>query len=345
MTGLAVFTLSACATVTHTESARSSPSEIHRGTDPRFTYPEEPVTSQDHFVDSTGRYKHHRVTYPSISENGQPDNLVVVDYYRSQTPGPHPVVIVLPIWGRHVYPSNAVIRTLRKRSDGRVHILNVLGTEFLIDWPKLGTLTDEDEFIETWIEGADHEIATLTDIRRLIDWAEDRAEIDAGRVGLIGFSHGAMLAPALAVQEPRITATILVMGGADGHEVIARCIGARTEGIQNHAFEAFGWSRDEMAKTLEPIYAPLNAKNYPNRIDPARVLIFDAGKDECVPQRSRDSLWEAMGRPERYTINSNHRHAFYSMTPLRFNWMRKKIWDFFQLRLLGGSTHSNSDRR
>ena len=267
-----------------------------------------------------------------------------MEYHQSQVPGSHPVVIVLPIWGRHVYPSNAVTRTFRKRSNGRIHILNVLGTEFLFDWPELGTLTDEDEFIAAWIEGFEYEITTLIDMRRLIDWAEAQPEIDADRIGLIGFSHGAMLAPALSVHEPRITATVLVMGGADGHEIIARCVGARTEGVQDHAFETFGWSRDGMAETLEPIFESMNAANYPNRVDPTRVLIFDAGKDECVPKSSRDSLWEAMGRPERYTIDSNHRHAFYTMTPLRFNWMRKKIWSFFEKLLLEGPAQSNSDQ-
>ena len=111
-------------------------------------------------------------------------------------------------------------------------------------------VTDEDEFLETWTQGADHEVATVSDMRRLIDWAEGRPEIDAGRIGLIGFSHGAMLAPVLAAQEPRISSTVLVMGGADPHEVIARCEGARTEGIQDHALETFGWSKDEMAAVL-----------------------------------------------------------------------------------------------
>jgi len=334
--------LMSCASVSHMESATPSPSEIHPATDAVFTYPVERIPHEDHLIEVKGRYELHRISFPSIDENGQTGNLVTVDYHRSQLPGAHPVVIVLPIWGRHIYPSNAMIRTLRKRSNGRVHVLNVLGTDFLIDWPKLEVETDEALFLDTWVEGAEHEISTVIDMRRLIDWAEGRLEINGDRIGLIGFSHGAMLAPALAVQEPRITATVLVMGGADGHEIIARCIGARTEGVQLHARDAFGWSKEEMATTLEPIYAPLNAVNYAGRVDPAQVLIFDAGKDECVPKASRDSLWEAMGRPERYTINSNHRHAFYTMTPLRFNWMRKKIWSFFETRLLESPAHSTS---
>jgi dienelactone hydrolase len=331
-----------CASVDHVGSALPPPSAIQPKTDAAFTYADALVPVQSRFVETKGDYDLHRISYPSISENGQIGNLVTADYHRSRVPGPHPVVIILPIWGRHVYPSNAVTRTLRKRSDGTMHVLNVLGEDFLIDWPKLGALTDENEFVETWTQGAEHEIATLIDMRRLIDWAEGRPEIDADRIGLIGFSHGAMLAPALAAQEPRISATVLVMGGADPHEVIARCIGARTEGVQEHARQTFGWSRDEMAAILDPIYDPINAANSPGRIDPSRVLIFDAGRDECVPESARNSLWEAMGRPERYTIDANHRHAFYTMTPLRFNWMRKRIWSFFETRLIERPDSFNS---
>lgn len=347
---VALIAITSCASRTHISfdpEFASAKRVIHTSTetDPRFVYPPDPIEADDQLTDENSRYEIRRLSFPSIGGNGQIGNLVTVDYHRSKVPGAHPVVIVLPIWGRHVYPSNAIVRTLRKRSNGRVHVLNVLGTDFLIDWPKLGTLQDENEFLDTWREGADHEMATLVDIRRLIDWAEEQTEIDGSRVGLIGFSHGAMFAPALAAQEARFSATILVMGGADPHDVIARCMGARTEGVQDHAFEVFGWTRDEMASILEPVYAPMNASNYPNRVDPARVLIFDAAKDECVPKSARDALWEAMGRPERYIINANHRHAFYTMTPLNFNWMRKRIWDFVESRLLEGSAYSDSDRQ
>ncbi len=300
---------------------------------------------EEQVTDESGRYEIRRLSFPSIGGNGQIGNLVTVDYHRSRLPGAHPVVIVLPIWGRHVYPSNAVIRTLRKRSNGEMHILNVLGESFLIDWPHLGVVTDEDEFMRLWAAGAQNEINTLVDMRRLIDWTEGRAEIDGDRIGLIGFSHGAIFAPTLAAQEPRISATALVMGGAYPQRVIAQCIGARTEGVQIWAETTFGWSREDMEKRLEPLYGPMDPARYPDRVDPARVLIIESGRDECIPKSCRDDLWEAMGRPERFIINANHRHSFYTMTPLNLNWARKRIWDFFQSALLESSTYSNFDRQ
>jgi dienelactone hydrolase len=328
-----------CATRTHiTYDARAGSADASidttRKTDPHFHYDPKPIEVDNHVLDRNRRYEVRRLSFGSIGDNGQIDDLVTIDYHRSRVPGVHPVVIVLPIWGRHVYPSNAITRTLRKRSNGAIHILDVTGDDFLIDWPKLGVVTDEDEFLEIWAEGAQRELTTLIDMRRLIDWAENQPEIDGDHIGLIGFSHGAIFAPTLATQEPRISTLVLVMGGAHPQRVAAQCAGARTEGIQIWAAETFGWSRDEMEERLEPLYGPLDPASYPDRVDPARVLIIEAGKDECMPESSREALWEVMGRPERHIIHSNHRHAFYTMTPLNLNWMRKKIWKFYKTHLL-----------
>ena len=330
----ALFPLISCASLTHTQSAPTPRSGIRPATDPVFNSPVSAIPYEDHVLESDARYSLRRVTFPSVAENGQIDNLVTVDYHQSRLPGCHPAVIVLPIRGRHVYPSNAITRTLRKRSNGRVHVLNVLGTDFLIDWPKLGALTDESEFVDTWIEGAEHEIATLIDIRRLIDWAESRPEIDADRIALIGFSHGAMLAPAVVAQESRIAATVLVMGGAHPQEIAARCNGERTRRSQLIALGAFGWDQDELEARLEPVFQHVDSANYPGRADPSRVLVFEAGKDRCVPESAREALWLIMGRPERYTIHADHHRAFYSMTPLGFNWLRRRVWDFFERKLV-----------
>ena len=345
----AVVTTSTCATRTHvTFDAKTAPvdptPESTAGTDPHFVYRPEPIDADNYLVDEGARYEIRRLSFPSIAANGQTDNLVTVDYHRSRLPGTHPVVIVLPIWGRHVYPPNAITRTLRKRSNGTVHILNVMGESHFVDWPKLEVVTDEDEFMELWAEGVQYEINTLIDTRRLIDWAEDQPEIDSNHIGLIGFSHGALFAPTLAAQEPRISALVLVMGGAHPQRVIAQCRGTRTEGVQIWADETFGWSRDEMEDRLESLVGPMDPARYPSRVNPERVLMIEAGKDECIPESCRDDLWETMGRPERYIINANHRHAFYTMTPLNFNWMQKRIWSFIESQLLESPARSNSDR-
>ena len=57
--------------------------------------------------------------------------------------------------------------------------------------------------------------------------------------------------------------------------------------------------------------------------------------DDCTAEAGPESLWEALGRPERITMDFDHRRAFYSITPLAFNWLRHRIWGFLEPRLLG----------
>ena len=338
----------ACASLSHTPAdptasslwspTARAPSELAR-----FDDPQAPFEPEDDLIESGRRYQLHRLSFPSVGDNGQAGNLVTVDYHRSLLPGTHPAVIVLPIWGRHVYPSNVITKAVKQRSDGAVHVLNVLGERFLIDWPALGEASDEASFTATWEQGAERETATVVDVRRLMDWAAGRTEIDGRRFGLVGFSHGAMFAPVVAAADSRIGALVLVMGGAHPDRVIARCEGTRTGTIQDLAAERLGWSRDEMEARLEPLYRHMDPARYAGLINPAGVLIFEAGEDDCIPRSARDALWFATGCPERWTIGTGHRRAFFTMTPLRFNWMRGTIWHFLERRLLLNEQAAASD--
>jgi pimeloyl-ACP methyl ester carboxylesterase len=194
----------------------------------------------------------------------------------------------------------------------------------------LGAASDEGAYLDLWEQGAQREWVTITDIRRTIDWAETRADLDPRRVGLVGFSHGAMVAAAVAAQEPRLAATVLVMGSALAHEVLARCPLARSESAKAKAAEEFGWNWQDLERRLEPIFAPLDAASYPGRVDPSRVLIVEAARDQCMPQTGREALWEVMNRPQRLLLDYRHKQAFLGMSPLGFNWLRRRIWGFLQ---------------
>ena len=53
-----------------------------------------------------------------------------------------------------------------------------------------------------------------------------------------------------------------------------------------------------------------------------------------MPERSRDALWEALGRPERIGLQYSHKRSFLSMTPLAANYLCKQINAFLD-RTLG----------
>jgi dienelactone hydrolase len=219
---------------------------------------------------------------------------------------------------------------IKSHSLGEVNVFNMDGKKDLVDWEGLATAADEAAFMERLDESAEREWTTIIDIRRTVDWAEARSEIDAKKIALMGFSQGGMLAAGVVVQEPRIAATVLVMSGALAHQAIARCQLERSEGMKAKAFSDFGWSREELESRVESRFRAVEPANYPGRVDPSTVLIVEAAKDDCIPESGREALWETMGRPQRILLNYKHKQAFLSMTPLRLMWLRHRIWDFLQ---------------
>jgi dienelactone hydrolase len=302
-----------------------------------LAYEKRPVPFEKSIIEQDPKlaYQVLHLKIPSIGENGQDGNLIEAIYYRSNFAEKLPLVIVLPIWGDGfglTYPPEKITARLRLRNHGIMHILHVLGERDMSDWEVVGKAETEDEFLSNMARIAQREAIKIVDISRLVDWAEARNEIDASRIGLIGFSRSAVTAGMATVNEPRFAAVVLVMGGAHPHSILATCDG--DAGLpRDEILQRFGWTAADYEQAIEPLFRHINATNYPGRTDPSRILIFDAHEDQCIPQDARDDLWEVLGRPERISFLYGHKTSFLSMTPLGFNWMRRKIYEFFESTL------------
>ena len=334
-----VILLSACASYIHTplEPHHSSSTLINTDGDVSiFVYPKQPPKVKLETVgeDSNKRYRLHRLEFASYGVNGQKDNLISADFQMSKLPGKNPLLIVLPLYGSYTYPSDEISAGVANHSKGGMHVLNVLGEQFMWDWEALGQASDPGHFRELMSQQAERIRVNVVDVRRIIDWAETRPEIDTDRIAIIGFSHGALVASVAAVAEPRIKTSIFVMGGANPHELIANCQLERTDTIRTAVQQRFGWNIEQYREELEPIFAPYNVARYAGHVDPERILIIDSYYDTCMPRTSRDVLWEAMGRPERISYEYDHKVSFLSMTPLGFYNMRHIIYDFLDKELL-----------
>lgn len=280
----------------------------------------------------TDEYSVRHLSFPSVGVNGQAGNLVDVWYFQSRLPDRKKLVIVLPIWGSYKYPSWQITQGILRRSKGDTNVALTLGENHLFDWEGLGAAQNETAFVRLMQDMVGRVRTTVIDIRRLIDWAETQPDIDPQRIGLVGFSMGALVAGSTLVDEPRLAAGVLVMGGAHPHEILAICSG-RPQEVRENVLPRFGWTVERYREILAPIFAPVNPASYPRRADPRRVLIFDAYHDDCIPQRARDALWDAMGRPERIGFLYTHKVAFLSMTPLGMYYLRGKIYEFLDRAL------------
>ena len=174
------------------------------------------------------------------------------------------------------------------------------------------------------------------DVRRFLDWAETQPDVDLERVGLIGFSIGAVVAAMIAPHEPRISSTVLVMGGGRPGEILAYCDG-KAQKTREAVTQRLGWTVDEYRERMTDIFRNVDPVRYGAAIDPERVIIFDAEQDECIPRSAQEDLWEAMGRPQRISLPYSHRVAFLALTPLGGNFVREEIWGFLSRALLEAS--------
>jgi dienelactone hydrolase len=278
-------------------------------------------------------YRIETLAFPSVGENGQDGKLVTARHYRSKSKGLKPLVIVLPIWGIHAYPSNSISAGLREHSAGALNVLQILGEEPLLDWEAIGNAQSEAEFFHLLEQMIDRFVSTVIDIRRVVDWAQMQPDVDPERIALIGFSMGALVASVALANEPRFAAGILVMGGADLHEILAAC----THEIANareRLLEQLGWSLDQFKRALQLQLAAIDPARFAGMADPSRVLIIEAAKDTCVPKRARERLWRAFGRPERIAYLYDHRMAFLAMTFLGGHSLQRQVYHFLDRTLV-----------
>jgi len=265
-----------------------------------------------------------------VGKNGQADNMLTVRYYEDPTGGPKPLVVVLPIWGSFTYPSAVVTGDLVGR--GRVNVMRVLGAERVIDWNALAEAPDPSAFrveVERMVERVR---TSVIDLRRVLDWAETRPFVDATRIAMVGFSQSTLQVEAVMASDVRLAAAVLVMGVAHPHRIFATCSGWPAI-VRNAVLPRFGWTSEEFADNLAPLVRSIDAAHLGSRLDPERLLIFDAEYDHCVPRDAREALWNATGRPARVSILSSHVGSFLAMTFLGGNHIRQRIVEFFDRTL------------
>jgi hypothetical protein len=176
-------------------------------------------------------------------------------------------------------------------------------------------------------DSAERYRAAVVDMRRLVDWASTRPEIDAERIAFVGFSMSALVTATLIANEPRVKSAVLMMGAARFADVFATCRNRAGE-VRDHALRTFGWSVDEYREFFAGLFEPADPVRFEGRYDPAQILMIDAMFDDCMPESSRAALWEITGHPRRVTFLYQHRSAFYSLTPLGLNVSRRKIYRF-----------------
>lgn len=274
-------------------------------------------------------YRRYDLEFPSAGHNRQPGDLVRGRYLQSKSPGARPLVIILPIWGSSPQPPHALANHLiGGERAGDINVLRLEGPRTLVDWTTLELAQSEDAFAQEFQRGVDVYVTTIADVRRLVRWAEGRPEVDRQRIGIVGFSRGAIVATLVLGIEKGMWRGALVMGGGDPAAVLSSCSG-RIKTVRRTILRRFDWSVERFRQEIAGPLAAIDPVRYAGGVDPRRVLFVEAERDLCIPESSRSALWEALGRPERIRINRGHRYSFLTMTSLDRHWTTRRLTEFF----------------
>jgi hypothetical protein len=250
---------------------------------------------------------------------------------------------VMPIWGTSTYPPAKISSGYARRAGRDTQVIWIYGTAPLFPWTELSTVSTEDGFVALARDSAERYRSSVVDMRRLVDWAETRPEIDSSRIAFVGFSMSALVTATLLGNDSRIAAAVLMMGAANYHDIFATCHDRAGE-VREHAMTAFGWSLERYREFFRDLFGPADPTRFAGHYDPDKILMIDAMFDDCMPESSRAALWEVTGHPERITLLYKHRGAFYSLTPLGLNYSRRKIYRFLDHALDDDGTSDRDER-
>lgn len=237
------------------------------------------------------------VTFPSpVTTRHVENNTVHAEYYRPRREGKIPCVIVLDITGGDQTLSRVISRHLAQNGIGGLFVqMAYYGPRR----PKNSSLRLMSVDIDHTVEAVRQ---TVLDLRRATAWMEAQPEIDPERLGIMGTSLGSFVAALSAEMEPKLGRVCVMLGGGgfvDAYWDHPLVVPAR------NVYATLGGSKEKIKKWI----APIDPITCADRLCDRKVLIVGAKKDEIVPPRMAEALWEATGKQRIIWLDSGHYSA------------------------------------
>ena len=162
--------------------------------------------------------------------------------------------------------------------------------------------------------------------RRVLDWIEQEPELDAGRIGVLGISLGAMDAVMLTALDRRVNSLVIAMAGGDLSYVLANTHHRRVARTIDDMAEDLGTTREAVGAKLDAAIRldPLALAPY---IDAERVFMVLTRTDAIIPFEAQEQLRATMGSPESLYLVTGHRPSV-----VFFPKMRNAAFEFFARR-------------
>ncbi|MFH1538107.1 MAG: alpha/beta fold hydrolase [bacterium] len=147
-------------------------------------------------------------------------------------------------------------------------------------------------------------VQTVIDVRRAVDYLQERDDIDGDRIYYIGISMGSIQGVLVTAVEKRIKGLITVVGGGNFTEC-------------NPLYKAMP-SKKDLLDIMEPT-------NFVKEISPRPILMLNGEKDPLVPPACARALFEAAGEPkEQVFYDTKHNIPLEEGMEKVINWLNER---------------------
>ncbi len=148
--------------------------------------------------------------------------------------------------------------------------------------------------------------AYVTDILQGIDWLSAHPKVDADRLGLVGISLGALTGSIVSGLDPRIKASVYMLGGGDLTGILLSSKEKSVRRIRESLKKREGITPQEIQQIINTRLRPLEPLIYADRQDPSRILMINALLDQVIKRKYTRALWKAYGKPSMIEVPTGH---------------------------------------
>ncbi|HEX9896949.1 MAG TPA: alpha/beta fold hydrolase [Dehalococcoidales bacterium] len=273
-------------------------------------------------------WRHYTVDFP-IAFPGlyQESNTAIGEYFQSQALHKAPLAILIHGWGDHsTFPMHFLARNLTRKG---IHCFVLYLPFHSRRLPREMKKRSPNFTQEEWFDG--YRIA-VTDVRQILDWAENRDEIDKKRVAVVGLSLGAFVSSIAMGIDDRINAGVFIVSGGNSAKIQQHSRFAKFR--KQYRFEQKDY--EDYQKSYEQYLQDVAVRGWEN-IEPARqsffidpltyayrlkkrpVLMINALWDEFIPRENTLEFQKACGGCELIWFPTSHATiwSFYSLIARR----------------------------
>jgi len=284
--------------------------------------------------ETTSTWSHYEVDFASAHPiRYQESNTAGGEYFMPHRGNHFPFVILLHGMGdRSLIPCRMLARHLAKRGIACFVLYLVFHSRRM---PKVMKGQFLPQSVNEWLEAFQ---VSVIDVRRVIDWAKDKTEIDNERTAVVGMSMGGLASAIAMGVDKRITAGVFITTGGNLEEIT-------WQGKSSAAQKGHDCTREECHNVYSqyPHYLVEVAKRGFENLTPTKecflfdpmtfacylrkrpILMINALKDRYIPKRATLDFWEACDKPPIIWLPATHVTIY-----LQYPIIAKKITDFLK---------------